>query len=144
MSEYPIHPASPPFPVDKNRPVQLDGSHASMLMPERFDVETYSATRHNSTVTTCEEAPHVTLLSGREMFVPAGMCCVNHIVALGMVRVEAREVHCWAKSAVATAARGRSRVRSGICMMPATRLTMMRGLTKNGDAGTRAAGGMVN
>ncbi|KAI7491370.1 hypothetical protein KC351_g95 [Hortaea werneckii] len=54
-----MQPLVPPLPVDKKRPVQFVGSHASILMLEIGLVLTNMATRHRSTGTTCERPLHV-------------------------------------------------------------------------------------
>lgn len=66
-----MHPFKPPLPADKNRPVQFDGSHASMLKPERSEVETERAMRQMSAVTSMKVWPHVELFVARLRLVPA-------------------------------------------------------------------------
>ena len=79
-----LHPLKPPLPVLRNLPVQLLGSHASILIRDSFEVATSSAARHNSVETTCDGLAHVGSLSGNERFVPAGTCCENHTLAFGI------------------------------------------------------------
>ena len=79
-----LHPLRPPLPVLKNLPVQMLGSHASMVICDSFEVATSRATRHTSVETTCDGLVHVGSLSGNERFVPAGTCCENHTRASGI------------------------------------------------------------
>lgn len=93
-----MHPLRPPFPPDKKRPVQFEGSQASILIPELLDVEIESAIRQMSAVTTIEDWIHVGSFCARLRFVPAATNSAKCTMPCSIESRDAMDAHLALKS----------------------------------------------